>query len=112
MPSGCDKAYSTMEMRSKAAAQIQDTNTFCFVRNIPLRFPSAVRTKKDLWRAIMRSQYGEHDPGQRCWRTNYQLEGDTAACMRPLRLDVRQTRDGWRYYLVAGSRDLDIAGHP
>src|SRR5262245_53157253 len=71
-PSGCGKAYSTMELCSKAAAQVKGNTTFCFARNTPMKLPSAVRSKKDLWRAVMRSQYGEHDRDRRCWRTNYE----------------------------------------
>jgi hypothetical protein len=99
-----------MELCSKAAAQVKASTAFCFARNTPLKLPSAVRGTKDLWRAVMTTQYGDYDRDRRCWRTKYELEGDVA-CMRPLRLDARAIQDEWRFYLVAGSRDLDIAGH-
>jgi hypothetical protein len=108
--SGCDKSYSTMELCSKAAARVKGNTTFCFARDTPLRLPFAVRSKKDLWRAVMTTQYGDYDRDRRCWRTKYELERDTA-CMRPVRLDARVIEHEWGFYLVAGSRDLDIAAH-
>jgi hypothetical protein len=35
--SGCDEGYSTMELCSKAAAQVKGSTTFCFARNTPLK---------------------------------------------------------------------------